>query len=342
MTDVCATTTLNDQLPARAKLYLAPPMIAILQCVYGCKPYPLGLSINGEAITGCRVTRPGTDRIMLAPFNFQPVVRDCGADIAAAVKAAASSAGPRTAARVKLHYRLPSNVADELGFSESVDGVETLVSLCGGYDAVLARMRARHRTKLRSVVKVAHDVGIVAQKFNDTETLKRFYQTMLRAYRDKHQMIPQPFSLFEQLLGLGQGPRGAHGYAAIDETTGTFAGGIIILKDETQWCYAWGANSAAYESFEIGTLLIAHAIEQASQTGVPLFSLGMSSLSQENLRRYKRGWGGEEHDVVTYHWRERAQSVDLAKDFSFAKRTLSVSPLSLIQMVSPVAVKWLV
>ncbi|MBO6639973.1 MAG: GNAT family N-acetyltransferase [Roseitalea sp.] len=336
------TVPINDEAEARATLYLAPDVVAALAQVYGCQPLPLGMEWDGNPIHAYRVRRPGTDRILLAPFNFQPILHNHADDIAKAVVSLAKRTGPKTSARIKLHRPLDADLVKELGLTPSVDGLETLVRLDGGLDAVRGRMRKRHRSKLRPVQRLATEAQIAIRRFDDNETLGRFYPLMVEAYRDKHRMLAQPLSIFQRLLVAGDADRGMHGYAAVDQATGELAGGILLLTDQTQWCYGWGANRALYAEHEIGTLLLSQALSDAIQSGARVFSLGMSAVSQSGLRQYKRGWGGEEHEVHTYHFREPASSVDLHSDFAFAKRVIAMTPLPVLRGLSPVAVRWLV
>jgi len=336
------TVPINDEVETRATLYLAPDVVAALAQVYRCKPLPLGVEWEGDPIHAYRVRRPGTDRILLAPFNFQPILHGRAADIAKAVVSLAERSGPKTSARIKLHRPLDADLVSKLGLASSVDGMETLVRLDGGVDGVRARMRKRHRSKLGSVQRLAAEAQIAVRRFEDEETLGRFYRLMVKAYRDKHRMLAQPRSIFHHLLEAGGADSGMHGYAAVDQATGELAGGILMLTDQTQWCYGWGANRARYADLEVGTLLLSQAMSDAIRSGARVLSLGMSAVSQSGLRQYKRGWGGEEHEVHTYHFREPASSVDLHSDFAIAKRVIAMTPLPILRGLSPVAVRWLV
>lgn len=333
---------INTRFKRRGLIYCDPGLARALAGIYGLKAEELRLAEPAGPVSAFRVSRPGASRVILAPFNFQPVLALRNEQIVREIVRLAEQGPAGTTARIKLHHSLPDSIIAELGLSSSVDGVETLVSLEGGREAVMARMRPRHRSKLRAVRRGCDEAGLDIVRFGDDERLEAFYRIMVAAYRDKHAMLPQPLSLFRTLCRHEAGRRRAFGYAAVDRASGKMAGGVIVLQDEEQWCYGWGANRSACASLEIGTHLIGHALEEAIAAGAAVFSLGMSSASQEDLRRYKRGWGGEEHDVLTYGWREQVHSIDLHRDFALAREVLRRMPVSVIRAVSPLAVKWLV
>ena len=332
----------NARFDRRGLFYCDDALAAALAEIYGLTAVPLPLNDPAGPVHAYRVKRPGTSRIILAPFNFQPVLAPRNEEIVRRIVRLAEGGPVGTSARVKLHHRLSDDLVGELGLSCASDGIETLVSLEGGGDAVMARMRPRHRSKLRAVRGACAAAELTVVPFSEGQNLEAFYRILVEAYRDKHAMLPQPFSLFRALCRHDTGTRRAVGYAAVDRTSGEMAGGIIVLRDELQWCYAWGANRAASASLEIGTYLIGHALDEAVAAGAAVFSLGLSAASQDDLRRYKRGWGGEEHEVLSYGWREEVRAVDLHRDFALMRKVLRVMPTSLIRAVSPLAVRWLV
>jgi GNAT superfamily N-acetyltransferase len=156
-------------------------------------------------------------------------------------------------------------------------------------------------------------------------------------------MIPQPLSLMLDILRISNRSRNSIGYVAEHET-GRILGGILVLRDETQWSYGWAANvtSPDVERLGLGTLLVGAAIADAAKSRVPVFSFGASPLTHEGLRAFKRGWGAEEHEVYDYHWREPPRRIDLHQGFELAKQVVSIAPIPLLKALSPVVVRLMV
>lgn len=333
---------INERIRSRSLRFLEPAVTDILCRIYGLRPVPLGIDAIGYELYGYRIQRPFVDRFVLAPFNFQPVLPDLNDEIAATLVHRAREAGPKATSQIKLHHSLDPRTVSRLGLEENSASVETLVDLTGGETGMLANMRPRHRSKLRHTAKAAAAAGITVAPFRDQATLDDVFRVMLKAYRDKHHMIPQPASLFSRLMSLPDGAHACVGYAAREPSSDRVVGGIIILKDDHQWCYGWGATDAAYADFEIGTLLIGEAMFDAVRAGVPVFNLGASPKSHETLRRYKRGWGGGEHDIRTYYFREKPETIDLHEGYPLAKMVIKRAPLGLIRTAAPLAVRWLV
>lgn len=337
-----AAADINARFERRGLFYCDSALAQALAKVYGLTAELLPLDDPAGPVHAYWIRRPGTSRVVLAPFNFQPVLAPRNEEIVRQITHLAECGPGGTTARIKLHHRLTDDFVGELGLSCALDGIETLISLEGGTEALMARMRPRHRGKLRAVRAACAAAGLTIRAFADDEDLATFYRVLVEAYRDKHAMLPQPLSLFRALCRHNTGARRAVGYAAVDRLSGEMAGGIIVLQDEQQWCYAWGANRAAKAGLEIGTYLIGHALDEAVTAGAGVFSLGMSAASQDHLRRYKRGWGGEEHEVLSYGWREQARTIDLHHDFSVMRKILRFVPTPLIRAASPLAVRWLV
>ena len=334
----------NETIPVRATLFLEPELIKVLTRVYGCKSHTLDVSYQGEPVSAFRIKRPGTDRFCFAPFNFQPVFRDLASDITREIVATSKRINSRSTARVKLHHALPAEIVDELELKVASNTVETLLALNSSADVTYAALPKKQRWKLKTARANAAGAGVIVRQFNDETTLGRFYNIMLQAYRDKHQMIPQPYALLRDLLKLNNGKRCCNGYVAERRDNGEILGGIFLSKDEFQWSYAWAANlpNPDVEALGLGTLLVGQAICDAADAGALVFSFGVSPLSHITLRNFKRNWGAVEHPVYDYFYNEQPQVSDLHTDFRVIKKGLSITPLPIIRVASKLAVKWLV
>jgi hypothetical protein len=333
----------NSLLALRGSIYTEPRIVAAIGEIYGVTPAAMGIAVEGAPIFAYRQSWLARRRITLAPFNFQPVLRDDGDRVMRAIVARAGQDGPKTSAVVRLHHPLPAETIAEFGLGVTAESIETLLALPMGADAAMAGLPQKQRWKLRKAQAGASGKGVAVRRFSDAPTLKRFYAVLVRAYRDKHQMLPQPYAIFERLMaGSGEG-RGCFGYIAERTDNGEILGGIFILKDETQWCYGWGANAsqAEAEAMDIGTLLIGASILDAAEERAPVYSFGASPVSHELLRRFKRKWGGQEHLVLTYGWREELKHVDLHNGYGLAKAVLGRMPLKALELISPHMVKWL-
>lgn len=334
---------LNESISARATLFLEPDLIDALASVYRCTPRKLAVTYADQPVSAFHVKRPGTDRICFAPFNFQPVLRDLAPEIARAIVAMAKGTNLKSTARIKLHHILPVRIVDELDLKVASNSVETLLALKPQAEATIAALPKKQRWKLKTARADAAMAGVSVRRFTDEATLQHFYDIMLRAYRDKHRMIPQPYALLRNLLMLRNGKRSCDGYIA-ERKDGKVLGGIFVEKDEFQWSYAWAANvpDPNVESLGLGTLLVGQVICDAADAGISLFSFGVSPLSHDTLRKFKRNWGAEEHLVYEYFWNEKPHLSDLHANFDLAKQVLSISPLSVIRAASSIAVRWLV
>jgi hypothetical protein len=336
-----AGVPVNDAVAARGGFFLEPAVRRVIAQVYACTDFALPVQLEGEAVHGYRIDRPWKRQVTLAPYNFQPVLRDRAEDVARALVAAARDAGPRCTAQIRLHHELNGTLVEALRLSMSASSVESLVPLSGGFDAVMAAMQARHRTKLRKVQASIERGELIVREFRDRETLSDFYQLLVRVYRDKHRMLAQPEILFEKLLALPPGRRTVRAYGVSRADTGALLGGVFVLADEAQWCYAWGATDDAAGFSNLSILLIAAAMRDAAAAGAAVFSLGATPLSHDALRQFKRNWGAQEHLLRTYHWREQPAEGDLHAGYPVLKSIVAHAPTWLLRGVSAPVVRLL-
>lgn len=341
MTSPTSIQSINDRFPVRCSVFIDEHVREVLAATYGCERVSLDLVLEGRSIEGFRARRLHGDRLMLAPFNFQPVLRDHGSDIASALIARAQRLGPRTSAVIRLHHALPAHEVSRLDLAQTSESVETLLDLRGA-GAFGDALPKEQRRKLRRSLASAERSGVNVRKFADAETMRAFYDVLVRTYRDKHHMLPQPLQLFLSLLALPAGSSSCYGFVAETMNDKRIVGGIFLICDDVQCTYAWGANDESFKSLGLGTLLLGSAIGEAAERGIPVFSFGASPVTHTSLRSFKRQWGGEEHPIVTYYWRERPREIDLHEGFKVARAGLAYAPLWLIKLASPLAVRWLV
>lgn len=331
--DQSQAETLNERLAVRGALFAAPWFSSLLADIYGTK---LTRVASGEGIAVAHIkTLPWRRRAMLAPFNFQPALRDDGERAARAVIGIAESVG--ASAVIRLHHALAPACVSALGLDAVSDSVESLVDLTGGFEAVVARARPRRRSQMRQSQAACSAQGVVVGPAESSADFDAYFDVMQRAYRDKHRMITQPRALFARMFARADAARL---YIARDRG-GAVMGGIFVLMDETQWLYGWGANDPAGEALGLTSVLLARAMEDAAEK-VSLFSLGASPLTHETLRQFKRSWGAQEHNLLTYHWKEPARAVDLHSGFPLARTLIGYTPLPVLSLASRVAVRWLV
>lgn len=331
---------LNDAMAERATAFVVPEFRDAIVRTYGCEALTLAVSCRGFPLPAYRIKRPWKKEVTLAPYNFQPVLRDRNEDIIRCLIGATRRFGTSWSAKARLHHKLAQRTIDELGLTCTQENVETLVSLSGGVEAIVTRMHPRQRTKWRRAVDQRAD--LVISSFADDLALRQFYRLMARTYRDKHRMIPQPFDWFRRLTAQALAPRHVRTYAVCDRRTSRFLGGIVVITDPVQWCYAWGATDQTDGHRDLSTLLIGSAMQDAAAAGATVFSLGASPISHKSLRQFKRCWGGEEHPVLTYYWHQVPKEVDLYAGFPLAKAVVARAPLWVLRRASALAVKVLV
>jgi hypothetical protein len=75
--------------------------------------------------------------------------------------------------------------------------------------------------------------------------------------------------------------------------------GAIFLRWRGRVLYKFGASSAANLDLRANNLVMWEAIQFYAAQGCGELDLGRTSLSQDGLRRFKRGWGAAE-SIIAY------------------------------------------
>jgi hypothetical protein len=156
------------------------------------------------------------------------------------------------------------------------------------------RLFARLESSARRAVRKSMQSGVVVSISRDLEAMKVFYALHCKTRR-KHGLPPQPFAFFrivqEQVLAGNQGmvAIARHGTRAVAAS--------VYFQLGARAVYKYGASDEACQHLRGSNLVMWEAIKWLARQGAGTLHLGRTSLGNEGLRRFKRGWGAEEHRI---------------------------------------------
>ncbi|MBL7147202.1 MAG: GNAT family N-acetyltransferase [Nanoarchaeota archaeon] len=196
----------------------------------------------------------------------------------------------------------------------------------------------RLKKNLRTLKRNAEKEKVILREFRDESELKQFYDILVKLYRNKHNMIPQPYALFHEMYKTF----GENFKLLVAVHKSKIIAGMVLLFFKKQAVYAYGASDQDYVRFSPGTLLIDEAIRKTSKMGYAELDFGLTSPFQKNLLDYKSNWGAKSLKLPYYYALIRSNQIP-ELDFSTAYKPLrkyfKYVPLPVVKLISPIVTK---
>lgn len=228
-----------------------------------------------------------------------------------------------------LSYSIAS--VGELGLNNGVHIADNPVLALSQADEVFSCFSKNHRQNVRKERNKAKSLGVHVRRISALRDLKIFYHMMSRQYVKYHQMLFQPYSLFERLFVAGL----ADVFLACCGDNP--CGGLFCLRDGPIYHYNWGVR-LPYANVNSGTLLIDFAIRHACAKGFSYFDFGSTPLSDRELLLYKLKWGSASLPVFKYYAGTVQREVDLNSSYPFARKLFSLTPPAAARALMPFVV----
>ena len=293
------STYLNNQ--PEADQLCGPAWLDLLQDVYGFLPLPLTVKNAQGRITGtlllAEVRSPflGTRLVSLPFTDHVPLLADDQVTAGALCDQAVSLAQERQARYLELRTGMNAMLSDRPDFVESNLYVRWLVPLTGSPLEAWAKLRK----PVQRQVKKARQLGVTIRAADRVEDMEHFYRLHLRTRCRKHGMPAQPRRYFRALWQTfaAQGAL----QLLLAEHAGEVIAAMIFMGGGQTLRYAYGASDERFLQLGPNNLLLWTAIERASDHGYTLLDLGRTSVDNEGLMNFKRGWGAEQAPLPYYY-----------------------------------------
>lgn len=313
----------------------------IVEEVYNFRPYYF-LAVNDKEITGvlCGFLTKGVfgKKIVSTPFNFynQPLFdnEESGKKL---IEQIISVGKKENVGYVELKALKKFNprIVSQLNIKENEHYFISKLKLVHNYrEKYYSRLIKNLRTLKRNAGK--ENIGI--RELKDENDLKQFYDIMIKLYRDKHDMIPQPYLLFYNLYKVFD----KNFKLLVAEHNNKVIAGMVLLFFKKMAVYAYGASDQNYTRFSPGTLLIDEAIKRTVEMGCEEMDFGVTSPYQQNLLEYKSNWGAESSKLPYYYYLVKSDKIpelDYHISYRCIRKYFKYVPLPIVKLISPVLTK---
>ncbi|TXC81526.1 GNAT family N-acetyltransferase [Luteibaculum oceani] len=275
-------------------------------------------------------------KIIDYPFGFFPQHKDYyhGTDIEAKSKQLVDFCidNKVKSLEIKTSKPIEETTCKSLNLIETQGSLTAILKL-GNYDDIRSSFSKSLRQNIRTTERRAKesDVAYSVEK-KAGKSLYEWYNLMLRLYRDKHLMIPQPLSLFKNLINQENKEWGTMLLTAkIDER---IIGGIFLIYDSQHWEYGWAATDQNFKKLGINTLLVNEAIKMACTENANSFGFGLTPQSDKKLAKFKSRWGCEMSPTYIYNWKKSPKPMDLNKNYLFIRKFIPLIPIPVLRVIS--------
>lgn len=309
----------------------------IIEKVYKFKPYYFFIKDNVQ-VKGilCSFMTKGIfgTKIVSTPFNFynQPLFddEDAGKDLIGHI----IDVGKKENAHyieLKALEKFTPGLISQLNIKEDKHYFISNLKLTTNYEE---KYYPHLKKNLRTLKRNAKKENIQLREFKNENDLKQFYDIMVRLYRDKHNMIPQPYALFYEMYKIF----GKNFQLLVAEHNNKIIAGMVLLFFKKRVVYAYGASDQDYKNFSPGTLLIDEVIKRTSERGYEELDFGVTSPYQRDLLEYKSNWGAEPSKLPYYYYLIRSNKIpelDYHLSYKNIRKYFKYVPTPLIKLLSP-------
>jgi CelD/BcsL family acetyltransferase involved in cellulose biosynthesis len=167
------------------------------------------------------------------------------------------------------------------------------------------------KTEVRTAIRRAGQNGISIKIDNTMDGVREFFRMHCEC-RQRHGVPPQPFQFFEHIWKhvLREGKGALH--LALHE--GTAVASAVFLHSGRQVIYKFGASDRRCQQLRANNHLFWEAIKTFSLQGYEAMNMGRTTVSDDGLRRFKRGWGAEETPLEYFRYDFRQSRFTTGKD----------------------------
>lgn len=320
---------------ANSSIFHTTGWLESLQRTYGYEPFVLTTNPAREdlsnALVFCRVNSWLTgERLVSLPFadHCDPLV-DGEEPLAAMLEWVAGRFLGKSRKYVEIRPSVIGNAylrgqdtfrpGDQFAL-HMVDLKPSLDELFRSFDKSSVQRGIRHGEKL----------GLNYQEGISRELLQKFYKLQVLTRR-RHQLPPQPFQWFENLVNLLSKEAKIRLISRGDQPVAS----ILTLLYKKTMLYKYGCSDPELNNLRGTTTLFWRTIQDAKAQGAEVFDLGRSDLDNPGLLRFKSQWGSREIPLV--YWRYPQAVRDSVKGLSgaktFGRKMLSHLPDNLLILV---------
>lgn len=276
---------------SNASVFHHPQWLTLLRDCYG---YPMNAvciaEANGDLLAGLPIATvkshiTGT-RLVSVPFSdvCGPLgaTSDHETQLMAAVEARREGLG--------LSLEVHSDVPTLSRGCQSDRFIHHVAPLGGGTDIVLGKRISQSK---RTGASRARRLGVTVTQRVDRDALDVFFRLHVGT-RHRLGVPTQPRKFFRGLAELFDG---GLGFVLVAEWNGEPVASAVYLRYKSTLTYKYSAWSPEHHDKRPNDLVQLEALRIGCELGCSALDMGRTELSNEGLRRFKREFGAEEHEI---------------------------------------------
>ena len=212
-----------------------------------------------------------------------------------------------------------AEVAQGLGFEPAAKYFLHRVDLEPAVEEIFKRL---NEDSVRRRIHHAERVGVVDVCGSSEVLLRDFYQLLVRT-RARHNLPPQPYAWFRNLLD-GMGSAADLRIAYMEQIP---VAAVLMLHFKDKSYYKYGCSDERFHHFGSIPFLLWRAILNAKSIGSKTFDLGRTAVDQHGLLKFKSHWATE-CELATYWKFPPGPSIGLLRGWklSVVKRVCAYTP----------------
>lgn len=162
-------------------------------------------------------------------------------------------------------------------------------------DADISELVRRFRPLPRRSIRASEAAGLTFRAVEDPAHLRAFFDLHLGVRKNRHQLLAQPYALFENLWKsfVEQGA----GALILGFDGEVVAGGCLLLEFDGVLYYKFAASHPEYRSVGVSHAAVHASMIHGLEHGCSALDLGRSDIGQPGLIDFKRRFGAEESDL---------------------------------------------
>src|SRR6266850_4153064 len=172
--------------------------------------------------------------------------------------------------------------AKKLGFKSAAKYVLHRLDLESAVEEIFRRL---HKNSVQRRVRHAERAGVVEVCGNSPELVRDFYQLLVRT-RARHNIPPQPFAWFVNLLNC----MGNAADLRIAYMNDVPVAAVLVLQFKDTSYYKYGCSDERFHKLGAMPFLLWREVLNAKSIGSKTFDLGRTNDDQHGLLQFKNHW----------------------------------------------------
>jgi Acetyltransferase (GNAT) domain len=154
---------------------------------------------------------------------------------------------------------------------------------------------------VRRAIHRAEKSGLDVEASRTWQAVLDFYRLHVRTRR-RHGIPPQSLSFFHNIHREIIGP--GYGFVVVAKAGVRPVAAAVFFHSAREALYKYSASDVLAHTYRPNNLVLWKAIEHLAAAGFRRLRLGRTELTNNGLRRFKRSWGGTEHQLKYFRYRE--------------------------------------